>query len=212
MKTSDLISVLAADAGTPPARPAPALVAGVVLSAVAAAAAFFLWLHPRPDVAQAAGTARFLFKFVETLLIAGAAGLAAMAIGRPGASSAAAVRAALIAGGVLLIAIAAELVTTPPGQWLPRLVGHNALFCLVMTPALSAAPLAILLTALRRMAPASPARLGFAAGVLAGAIGATFYALHCPDDSPLFLAVWYLAAILGVGGAGAAIGARVLRW
>ncbi|OYZ89891.1 MAG: hypothetical protein B7Y01_03290, partial [Xanthobacter sp. 17-67-6] len=37
-------------------------------------------------------------------------------------------------------------------------------------------------------------------------------ASHCPDDSPLFVAVWYCSAIAIVVGAGYLMGARVLRW
>jgi len=47
----------------------------------------------------------------------------------------------------------------------------------------------------RQGAPEHPALAGAAAGLLAGAIGAALYATHCPDDSPLFVAVWYTLAI-----------------
>jgi hypothetical protein len=49
-------------------------------------------------------------------------------------------------------------------------------------------------------------------GVFAGAIGAAIYAVHCPDDSPLFLAVWYLLGVSAVTAAGALLGPRMLRW
>ncbi|HUI21148.1 MAG TPA: NrsF family protein, partial [Methylocella sp.] len=57
-----------------------------------------------------------------------------------------------------------------------------------------------------------PALAGAAAGLLAGAIGAAFYATHCPDDSPLFVATWYTLAIAFVTAIGAIAGARLLRW
>jgi hypothetical protein len=70
----------------------------------------------------------------------------------------------------------------------------------------------MLMWAMRRGAPASPVWAGAAVGRLAAAMGAALYALHCFDDSPLFAAVWYSAAILIVSAVGAAMGARLLRW
>ena len=49
-------------------------------------------------------------------------------------------------------------------------------------------------------------------GLRAAGIAATFYATHCQNDSPLFLAAWYVLATLGVAAVGAIIGTRVLRW
>ena len=46
----------------------------------------------------------------------------------------------------------------------------------------------------------------------AGAIGAVFYAAHCPDDSPFFVASWYAIAIGAVTILGAFAGRRMLRW
>jgi hypothetical protein len=38
------------------------------------------------------------------------------------------------------------------------------------------------------------------------------HALHCDEDAPMFLAVWYGLAILALGGIGAVAGTRALRW
>ena len=64
----------------------------------------------------------------------------------------------------------------------------------------------------RRGAPASPTLAGAAAGFLAAACGATLYAFHCFDDSPLFVATWYLLAAIPVVVIGAVAGSRLLRW
>jgi hypothetical protein len=69
-----------------------------------------------------------------------------------------------------------------------------------------------MLHAVRQSAPLRPALAGGAAGLLAGAVGAFAYGLHCTDDSPMFLALWYLAGISLVALAGAGLGRRVLRW
>ncbi|MFC6491272.1 NrsF family protein, partial [Nitratireductor sp. GCM10026969] len=57
-----------------------------------------------------------------------------------------------------------------------------------------------------------PALAGAAAGLLAGGLAATFYAAHCTDDSPLFVAVWYTIAVAMLALVGAAIGSRLARW
>jgi hypothetical protein len=114
---------------------------------------------------------------------------------------------------VLLVAAAvAELLAVPPNLWSQRLVGSNAVFCLESIPFLAAIPLLAALLALRQGAPEHPALAGAAAGLFAGAIGAACYATHCPDDSPLFVAVWYTLAIAFVSAIGAAAERRLLQW
>ena len=55
-----------------------------------------------------------------------------------------------------------------------------------------------------------PRRIGRAR--MAAGIAATFYATHCQNDSPLFLAAWYVLATLFIAGVGAVLGTRLLRW
>jgi hypothetical protein len=57
-----------------------------------------------------------------------------------------------------------------------------------------------------------PGIAGAAAGLLAGALSATFYAAHCTDDSPLFVAVWYSLAIAILAARGAIAAPRLARW
>jgi hypothetical protein len=68
------------------------------------------------------------------------------------------------------------------------------------------------LLALRHGAPSRPAFVGALAGVMSAALGATLYAAHCTDDSPLFVAAWYTVAVVVMAALGAAIGNRVLRY
>ena len=51
---------------------------------------------------------------------------------------------------------------------------------------------------------------GAMAGLVSGAVGATLYALTCPDDSTLFVATWYSIAIIAVTAASAYLGSRIL--
>lgn len=77
---------------------------------------------------------------------------------------------------------------------------------------LSAPALAAVLWAMRGLAPTRPRTAGFAAGLLAGSLGALGYALYCPELSPLFVLVWYTLGILIPAGLGALLGPLLLRW
>lgn len=211
MRTQDLIGALVADLA--PARPfARIFVAALAAAALTAALAFFALTGPRPDFGAAAESLRFLLKFAVTLaLLAAAAGLLRR-LAVPGAPLGAWRLAWLAAPALLAAGIVAELVLTPAPSWGARLIGVNARACLLLIPLLSIGPLAVLLFALRRGAPGRPDLAGAVAGLVAGAMAATFYAAHCQDDSPLFVAVWYSLAIGAVALAGRFLGARLLRW
>ncbi len=175
-----------------------------------AAIVFFGVLGARSDIAAAAETFRFLFKFVVTVALAASAfGLLKM-LSRPDAEPH---RTGLAVAPMLLAAgIVAELAVSPLGTWSARLVGTNSLVCLTFIPLIGIGPLALLLLALRHGAPSHPMLAGAMAGLAAGGIAATFYAAHCTDDSPLFVATWYTIAIAMLTLAGALAAPRIARW
>ncbi|HWK94960.1 MAG TPA: NrsF family protein [Pseudolabrys sp.] len=212
MRTDDLVQALVADRATaaPPlgSQFAWALGAGLVLSA----AGFLLVLGPRPDIAGAMGTVRFDIKLVEVLLLAATAFSLVLQVGRPMAVRGRRLAALAIAPVLLLVAVAAELWVVPADQWLVRLVGTNSRVCLTAIPLMALPLLAAFMVVLRRGAPASGAVAGAVAGLAASGLAAVLYATHCPDDSPLFVAVWYPIAIGGVTLAGALMGRVILRW
>jgi hypothetical protein len=100
----------------------------------------------------------------------------------------------------------------PASAWLPRAMGMNGLMCLANIIFLSLVPLTAVVYALRQGAPMSPAVTGAAAGLLAGAVGATVFAMHCMDDSPLFVAIWYTLATGLMALTGLMVGRYGLRW
>jgi hypothetical protein len=212
MNTDDLVRALAAD-GARVRLPLAAGYAAAVAGTTVLVALVYLGLHgPRADVAGFAWTLRIAFKLALPLAAALAAGGLALCLVRPGT----AVRPRLVwlaaVAAALAVGVAAELAVLPREEWLPRLVGANAWRCLATVPLLSVLPLAAGLVALSRGAPLSPAAAGASAGLTAGAAGALIYATVCPDDSPLFLAVWYGLAVGAVTAAGALAGRRFLRW
>jgi hypothetical protein len=211
VKTAHLIDVLAQDAPVKWGL-SSRLTLAFAVGAALAAALFMCGIGMRPDLSVAGHTMRVQFKFLFALtVLSGAAGAVTQA-GRPDAARGpwAAILAA--APVLLTVAVAAELVMTPPSSWMPNLVGRNAAFCLVIIPALALAPLACLLLALTDSAPSRPGWAGAAAGLAAGGIATFLYASHCPDDSPLFVAVWYSSAIAIVVVAGSLAGSRLLKW
>ncbi len=212
METQKLIKALAVDARRSGMSMAYAWsVAGFAAIAVAAIV-FFLLLGARTDIADAAQTVRFLFKFVVTIALAASAFTLLHVMARPEADVRRTLPRLVVAPALLLAAIAAELAVTSPDTWPVRLVGTNSLVCLTFIPLIGIGPLALLLAALRHGAPSHPALAGAVAGLTAGGIAATFYAAHCTDDSPLFVATWYTIAIAMLGLVGALAARRLVRW
>ena len=212
MKTDDFISALAADETRSATVPGTMLWLGLAGGAFAACAAFFVLLGPRPDFMQAIETVRFVFKFAISLALAASALVVLRRVMRPEMGDEPLHAILLAAPALLAVAVILELVAVPGADWATRWIGHNWLYCMAFIPILSLAPLAVLLFVLRGGASTAPARSGAIAGVLAGGMGAFFYAAHCPDDSPLFVASWYTVAIGFVTVVGAFAGARLLRW
>ena len=211
MKTEQLLEALVADQASRRQPIARSLFRAMALGAGLSLLFFAVELGVRVDIGPALETWRFDLKIVTVLLaLVLAIGLCLDCL-RPDASPHP-LRRLLPLLAVVLTAIAVELLAVPLSGWRARLIGSNSLICLSMVPVLSLAPLAAILAVLRRGAPASPTLAGAAAGFLAAACGATLYAFHCFDDSPLFVATWYLLAAIPVVVIGAVAGSRLLRW
>ena len=197
----------------PPALSLSSVWWGAVGLAIAlAAAVFFALLGPRPDIAAAAETPRFLFKFVVTITLAVSAFGLARALSRPGETWRKAKPYLAAAPALMAMAVVVEIVVLPPDTWSAKLVGTNSIICLTYIPLIGIGPLAILLLALCHGAPTRPAFAGAVAGLAAGGIAATFYAAQCTDDSPLFVVSWYTIAIAWLALIGAATADRFARW
>lgn len=112
---------------------------------------------------------------------------------------------------LVIVAIASiNLGLAPSSHWKNKMiVGDEWLDCLVSISAVL--PFAVSIWAVREAATTNLARAGAFAGLVAGGMSATAYALHCTDDSLPFAAVWYGGTIVLCTLAGAAIGPRLLR-
>jgi hypothetical protein len=211
MRTENLVEALVADRSGVGKRMRLGLASALALGGLVSLALFFVAIGVRPDIAQALATWRFNLKVGLVLLALLLAFGLCLALSRP-VTSGHPGRRLLPLLALAVAAIAIELVVLPSGSWASRLVGSNAVACLIEIPTLALAPLAALLLVLRSSAPASPALAGAAAGLLAAAAGAALYAFQCFDDSPLFVVTWYALAALPVVAVGAAAGHRLLRW
>lgn len=115
--------------------------------------------------------------------------------------------------GLFLLVLATGSAMWMQADWTtPMLMGGTALVCPWLIILTAAPLLAVLLTAMRRFAPASPTLAGLAAGLMAGGFGAAAYAFYCGETSMMFMAVWYSLGIALTALLGAAIGRFALRW
>ena len=212
MKTSEFIAALAADPVPEPIRLGRRVAAALAIGFVGSAALYFAMLGPRPDVVAACSSMRFWLKFVDSFAFALPSLLLTLRLARPDAKPAA-LALWLIAPFILLAAgVTVELLVVPQSEWMSRLMGHNAMHCMITIPMLAAPILAALIVALRAGAPLHPALTGALAGAASAGIAALLYASSCPDDSPLFVATWYPLATLICAGVGAMAGRRFLQW
>jgi hypothetical protein len=167
----------------------------------------------RPDFMTALGSWRYLFKLATAGSIALFGLVLLLQLARPEQS----LRRALLwllplALAPLVISIAMEFMMLPAEQWGASAMGFYPLYCLCLVPLISLAPLAAGLAAMRRGAPQSPTIAGAVIGFAAGGIGAFIYSVHCDNDSPFYVAIWYLGAIVIVTVLGAILGRSLLRW
>jgi len=211
MDTDQLIRTLAAD--NTRARPVGFVLALALLAAAPVSLLmFFTELGVRPDVMTAMRNPFFDLKFAVTLALATSAILVSLHLSRPEASMQGWGWLFMIPAGLLVAGISGEMMMPQRLPMMTRLVGQNSRVCMTAIPAMSLPLLVAALIGLRHGAPARPALAGAVAGLVSAGLAATFYASHCTDDSPLFVATWYTIATVLVTAIGALAGSRVLRF
>jgi hypothetical protein len=212
MDTNELVRSLAADHASR-ARPLGwGLAVALVLALPFTLTMFMMRLGMRPDFMTATHNPFFVLKFVVTLALAFTSVALVMRLARPGADIRKAAWLLVIPLLLLGGGIAADMMLKDGSPWMMRMRGSNSMVCLSAIPMLSLPLLVAALIGLRRGAATRPMLTGAVAGLVAGGIAATFYASHCVDDSPLFVATWYVIAIAFVALVGALVGRKVLRW
>jgi hypothetical protein len=213
MKTEDLISMLSTNVEVVDHRRVGRNIAvAIAAGAAVAVATVFLVLGPRADLTAAGTYVPSLLKVAFTLIILVPASIYLIRLTRPGgerSSSAALIALPFIA---IMLLVALSLGFAPGSHWKGTILSDEWLECLISIPLIAVVPFAVIIWAVRQMAPTDLARTGAFAGLVAGCLSATGYALHCADDSVPFFALWYGGTIALCTYAGWKLGPKLLRW
>jgi hypothetical protein len=213
VRTDDLIAVLSTSV-EPVDRGHVTRMIGmaVLIGAVAAVGIIVLALGVRTDLDQENALIYLPLKVLFTLQIVVLATLAVTKLARPGGERTTPIGVAAVPLIVLAVLGAVGIAAAPREQWAKLIVGDRWLECLISIPIIAIVPFAFIVLAVRRMGPTDLTRTGALAGLVAGGVSATAYALHCSDDSLPFVAVWYGGTMTLCTLAGAILGPRLLRW
>lgn len=213
MRTDDLINALSMDVQPVDGRQVSRSIgSAVVLGGAAALMSIILTLGIRSDLAEADASTSLALKLLFTLAIVVTASYYLTRLAHPGGER----RARVVVAALPLVAIGAlgaiTLAFAPRAHWNEMIVGNQWLECLISIPVIAILPFLVIVWAVRRAAPTDLAKTGAVAGLVAGGVSATAYALHCTDDSLPFVATWYGGTITLCTVVGAKLGPRLLRW
>ena len=212
MRTADLVELLARDVrATPPGVVNRRLLAALLAGGALTLALVALGLRCQP-LLLAAQQSWFWMKTAYTGLLTLAGMVMVRRLAVPGAKvGAAPVAAALVVLAMLALGAGQILFAAPPAR-LALWLGHTWKVCSPLILLLALPIYACLIAAIRKLAPTRLALTGAAAGFVAGALAATLYGLHCPEQAAPFVVAWYTLGIAAATGLGAIAGSRLLRW
>jgi len=213
MKTDDLIDMLSTNVEPVDHRQIVRNIGLAVAAggAVAVGIVFFV-LGPRAGLTTLATFIPALLKVAVTAIILVPASIYLIRLTRPGGerrSSVALVALPFIA--VMLLAVL-SLTFAPSYHWNGTILSDQWLECLISIPLIAIVPFAVIVWAVRQMAPTDLARTGAFVGLVAGCLSAIGYAVHCADDTVAFLVLWYGGTIALCTFAGWRLGPKLLRW
>jgi hypothetical protein len=213
MKTEDLISMLSTNVEVVDHRRVGRNIAMAVAAgaAVAVATVFFV-LGPRAGLSTAGTFVPSLLKVAFTLIILVPASIYLVRLTRPGGERRSSVALVALPFIAVMLLVALSLGFAPGSHWKGTILSDEWLECVISIPLIAIVPFAVIIWAVRQMAPTDLARTGAFAGLVAGCLSATGYALHCADDSVPFFAMWYGGTIALCTYAGWKLGPKLLRW
>lgn len=213
MKTDELIALLATNAGAvEPGTANRRLVAAVGWGAFGSTLMMAIMLGVRGDVFEAARLPMFWIKLAFPTALALGSLVAASRLSRPGARLGW-IPAALAAPVLVMWLLAAvEMAGTTAEERRALVMGISASSCPFTIAILAVPTFVATLWTMKGLAPTRLVLCGAAAGLLAGAVGATVYALYCIEMAASFLGVWYLAGMLIPALVGALLSPLLLRW
>lgn len=214
MNTAELIDALSRAPRRQRWAPSLIVAAAALVSSFLVVGLAVLWLKPRGDLAisLAAENHIFLFKFVFAIAVVAATIPLVRDLSIPGKKArSAAFLMAMPFVAVFLLGIA-DLAVHPVAPW-HETFGHASRFdCLWQIPVLSIPAFFVFAAGVRYLAPTNLAVTGAVVGLVAGALGAVGFALHCHADSVAFVAFAYTLAVAETAAVGALLGPHILRW
>ena len=107
---------------------------------------------------------------------------------------------------------AVTLLAAAPAAREHLVYGVSSSVCTYYIAILSVPPFLGAWWVMKRLAPTRPLAAGAACGLVAGALGALAYALHCPEMGAPFVGIWYSLGMLIPAITGALSGPLLLRW
>ncbi|HCE92634.1 MAG: hypothetical protein A2Z90_09285 [Burkholderiales bacterium GWA2_64_37] len=213
MKTDELIHLLATDDRPVQRNAIEQRFVVAALAGIAGAGVLMLSLFGlRPDLLATMALPMFWGKLVFAAALA-AAGLTLLRrMARPGMALGHAALWLAMPPLVLWAMALWALSQVSAAERMPLILGSTWRTCPFNIAALSVPAFVTGFWALKGAAPTRLVWTGAGAGLLAGALGALVYALHCPEMATPFLAVWYVAGMAIPTALGAVLGPRLLRW
>lgn len=213
MRTDDLVGLLSTGI-TPVRRGTAARRFGISLpiATLGATALMAIVFGVRPDLGAVAKTPIFWEKLAFPLSLAIGALIATVRLARPGARVGAGWPVMTTPVLAVWIAAIVIVVTAAPEDRLPALLGHSWRSCPFNILLLAVPGFITILWAIKGLAPTSLRLAGAACGLLASSIATVAYCFHCPEMSPAFWSVWYMAGMLLPAALGAVLGPKLLRW
>jgi hypothetical protein len=213
VKTDDLIALLSTNVEPVARRQVGRIVGGAIAAAAVAALAVMVFAFGvRADLTRAGVLTGVALKLAFTLAIVVVASVYLLRLARPGGERRTPIAVVIVPFAAIALLAAINLALAPMSHWDDMIAGRDWLECLLSIPIIAVVPFAIVIWAVRGMAPTDLVRTGALAGLVAGSLSAAGYALHCVDDSPPFVALWYGGTIALCTLAGAKLGPRLLRW
>jgi hypothetical protein len=213
MKTEDLISMLSTNVEVVDHRRVGRNIGmAVVAGAAVAVATVFFVLGPRADLTTVGTFIPSLLKVAFTVIILVPASIYLIRLTRPGGERSSSVALVALPFIAIMLLVVLSLGFAPGSHWKATILSDEWLECVISIPLIAIVPFAVIIWAVRQMAPTDLARTGAFAGLVAGCLSATGYALHCADDSVPFFALWYGGTIALCTFAGWQLGPKLLRW
>ncbi len=211
MKTDRLVAALARDAGETPRyvverRILIAAGVGLALALLAVPALFGF----RGDLGGS--WLAVSLKAMFGLVAAAAAAPLLFALARPNTRMRHVLAPAILFAVVSVAIAALAYIVTPPEGRMSAWLGGGVPECLYRIPLLALPIAAALVFAVRGLGATRLSLAGAAIGAVSGSLASIAYASCCPMDSALYVASWYLAAILFCAAVGAVVLARPLKW